>query len=127
MLFRAINKLLRDMSKNNQFPVLLNVKLNDSENHCHVKADITGFRASSVRVTPWDDSLIIEMRTEHEPDQSYYLGEVEPSSFRRVLPLGFPVDEKDIMTHYQYGKLDISIAKRTTGTPATRDAGSSHA
>lgn len=100
------------MSTNANFPVLLNVKLTHGNDHCHVKADITGFRANSVRVTPHDDSLIIEMKSAHEPDQSYYMGEVEPTSFRRIVPLGFPVEHQDILTHYQYGKLDISVARR---------------
>lgn len=100
------------MSTNEDFPVLLNVTLTHGDDHCQVKADITGFRANSVRVTPHDDSLIIEMKSSHAPDQSYYMGEVEPTSYRRIVPLGFSVEDQNILTHYQYGKLDISVTKR---------------
>jgi HSP20 family molecular chaperone IbpA len=100
------------MSTSSQFPVLLNVTVNERDNHCDIKADITGFRAKNVCVSSWEDSLIVEMQAEDKPGQSYYLGEVEPEVYRRVIPLGFAIKADKFMTHYQDGKLTISVAKR---------------
>ncbi|MFK7857361.1 MAG: Hsp20/alpha crystallin family protein [Granulosicoccus sp.] len=108
------------MSTNPKFPVLLNVTVAETDNHCSVKADIKGFRAKNVRVIPWEDSLIVEMRTEDEPAHSYYLGELEPKSSKRVIPLGFEIKANSVMTHYQSGKLRISVAKRSSQVATTR-------
>ena len=99
------------MSTKSQFPVLLGVQIKESENTCEISADIRGFYANDVNVTAWQDSLIIEMTTQHEPSQSYYLGELEPESYRRVIPLGFAVDSKSLMTHYNNGALEILVHK----------------
>jgi len=102
------------MSTNPQFPVLLNVTFSESDRHCDIKADITGFRAKEVRVTTWDDSLVVEMDTENESPQSFYLGESDPVRLRRIIPLGFKADSNRIMTHYQGGKLDINVMKQVS-------------
>jgi len=99
------------MTTNAQFPVLLNYAINESENHCDIKADITGFRAKNVRVSCQEDSLIIDMQTDHESPKSYYMGEVEYENFRRQIPLGFPVNGNQVLTHYLNGKLSISVTK----------------
>jgi len=115
------------MSTNAQFPVLLNVTIAETDDHCTVKADITGFRAKNVRVTPWDDSLIVEMTCEDRPLQSYYLGEPEPEAFKRVIPLGFKVRTDSVMTHYQSGKLKIGVAKSVRDVNSTQSSTSSYA
>lgn len=115
------------MSTNSQFPVLLNVTIAEKENHCSVKADIRGFRARNVRVTTWEDSIIVEMRKEDEPLQSYYLGEAEPEIYRRLIPLGFEINPASVMTHYQGGKLEISMAKRIMKVPQSRISANSYA
>lgn len=107
------------MSSKTEFPVLLNVKIAETEDHCNVRADITGFRAKNVRVTSWQDSLVVEMRREDRPAQSYYLGEVDPEIYKRVIPLGFEINGDTIMTHYQSGKLSIGVAKRVNNASST--------
>lgn len=104
------------MSTNPQFPVLLNVTLHEGEYHCDVKADITGFRAQSVRVTAWDDSLVVDMLTESQPTENYYLGEMEPTNVRRIIPLGFAVEPSKIISHYNDGKLSLNVMKKTDKT-----------
>jgi HSP20 family molecular chaperone IbpA len=99
------------MSTNSKFPVLLNVTKIEGNNHCDIKADITGFRVQDVSVTAWEDCLIVEMQSRQEPGQSYYLGAVEPESYRRVIPLGFQINAHDVRTHYQNGKLSINVTK----------------
>ena len=89
------------MSTNPDFPVLLNVTLNESNDYCDVTADIRGFRANCVSVSAWQDSLIVEMKTEDESNQSYYLGEAEPKLIRRLIPLGFQVDASQILNSLQ--------------------------
>jgi len=113
------------MSTNPDFPVLLNVTLDESENHCDVNADIRGFRASSVHVSAWQDSLIVEMRVEDDSVKSYYLGEAEPKVTRRLIPLGFEINQSKVLTHNLDGKLKISVAKRTgTKLPAFESSSS---
>ncbi|MFK7892076.1 MAG: Hsp20 family protein [Granulosicoccus sp.] len=108
------------MSTDAKFPVLLNVNISETDNHCDIKADITGFHARNVNVTPWEDSLVVEMQGDDVPGQSYYLGEVEPECFRRIIPLGFQVNDGKVITHYQDGKLNINVAKQISD--ATRFA-----
>lgn len=100
------------MSTKSQFPVLLGVEITEGENACEICADITGFHADNVSVTALENTLIIEMTSRHEPGQSYYLGELEAEGYRRVIPLGFEVEDQSIMTHFNNGKLDILVHKQ---------------
>ncbi len=99
------------MSTNSQFPVLLSVTISESDSAYEIHADITGFHADDVTVTAWEDSLIIEMQSKHEENQSYYLGEFEPESYRRVIPLGFQLCQDRIESRYNNGTLTINVAK----------------
>lgn len=99
------------MSTNPEFPVLLNVTLNETADHCDVIADIGRFRANSVNVSAWQDSLIVEMQIDDESEYSYYLGEAEPKVARRIIPLGFQIDKSQLLTHYKGGKLMVYVAK----------------
>jgi len=107
------------MSTNPDFPVLLNVSIDESQTHCNVTADIRGFRASSVYVRAWQDSLVVEMQVSDEVNHNYYLGEPEIDITKRIIPLGFEVKQSKVLTHYRDGKLKISVAKNTaTKIPA---------
>jgi len=111
--------------------VLLSVDIAETESTFLIDADITGFRADSVNVTPWQDSLIIEMETGHDPGQSYYLGELESEYYRRVIPLGFGISEASIDTRYDCdnGNLKVWVKKpivknrKTTKTAFSSDYG----
>ncbi|MFK7997710.1 MAG: Hsp20/alpha crystallin family protein [Granulosicoccus sp.] len=102
------------MSTHKQFPVLLSVDITETNDIYLITADITGFRAENIKVTAWQDSLVINMMTAHEPDQSYYLGELAPEHYRRVIPLGFEIHDEDFNTHYTAGVLKIYIRKPRT-------------
>ena len=105
------------MSTNPDFPVLLNVTLNESEEHCDVTADIRGFRANCVNVSAWQDSLVVEMHTPDESGHSYYLGESDPKVIRRIIPLGFRVDASQLLTHFKDGRLKVYVAKLFSTKP----------
>lgn len=99
------------MSTNPQFPVLLNVSMSEGDEHCDIRADITGFRAKYVRVTPWEDSLVVEMEVQQAPPQSYYMGEMDLQTVQRIIPLSFEADPKSVITHFMDGKLDVFVTK----------------
>lgn len=99
------------MNTKKRFPVLLNVDISQTENSVEIEADITGFKTQNINVSTWQNSLVIEMTREHERGDSYYMGELEPESYRRVVPLDFPVDAGTFQTQYSLGAMRIVVAK----------------
>ncbi|MFK8081201.1 MAG: Hsp20/alpha crystallin family protein [Granulosicoccus sp.] len=99
------------MSTRNQFPVLINVDITETIDSYLIEADIAGFRAENVKVSSWQDTLVIEMQTTQESSQSYYLGELESECYRRVIPLGFNIKDNNIHTKYSTGTLSIFVDK----------------
>ena len=99
------------MSIKRQFPVLLSVDISESDTAIDIQTDISGFRAENVSIMTWQDSLIIEMQSACESGQSYYLGELEPEFFRRVIPLGFALQERDVTTRFLNSELQIRVSK----------------
>ena len=99
------------MSTQKQFPVLLGVNVVENDSDYRLKIDISRFQASRVDVSTWEDSLIIEMVSEGEPNQSYYLGEMETETYRRVIPMAFPIDGSKVETHNCHGILEINVCK----------------
>ena len=110
------------MSTQSQFPVLLNVDIVENESAYSIEANITRFQAQNVRVSSWEDSLIIEMQTCYESNQtSFYMGELELETYRRVIPLGFDLSGIDIHTAYRDNKLTIGVSKPTRSKTTIRD------
>ena len=99
------------MSTQKQFPVLLGVNVVENDDDYKLKIDISSFQASSVDVSSQEDTLIVEMVTRGEPGQSYYLGEMESETYRRVIPMGFSIDANKIQTHNRHGILEINVCK----------------
>lgn len=99
------------MSTHKQFPVLLSVDISETNDTYLIAADVTRFSADSIEVTSWEDSLVVKMTTKHEQGQSYYLGESVPEHYRRVIPLGFDISDKDFYTKYSSGTLKIYVKK----------------
>jgi len=94
-----------------EFPVLLNVTLTENEDHCDLVADIRRFRARSVNVSVWQDSLVVEMQVDNDSVGSYYLGESDPKLVRRLIPLNFQVDPNQVLTHFKSGVLKVYVSK----------------
>ena len=94
-----------------EFPVLLNVNLIETEDHCDVVAEIKRFRARSVNVSAWQDTLVVEMQVDNDSEGSYYLGEADPKLVRRLIPLNFQVDPSQVLTHFKGGVLKVYVAK----------------
>lgn len=110
------------MSTRKQFPVLLNVDISETTDSYLISADVTGFSAESVNVSAWQDSLVVNMSTGHEPGQSYYLGEVEPEHYRRVIPLGFAIGDDDFYSKYNSVTLDIIVKKPQAVQPTIAES-----
>lgn len=102
------------MSTSKRFPVLLHVDISETENSIKIDIDITGFKTQNVSVSTWQDSLLVEMKREHQFGDSYYMGELEPETFRRVVPLGFPVSAENYQMQFSLGRLNINVAKPDT-------------
>lgn len=104
------------MSKQAQFENLLNVEISETSNSCNITADVTGFYADDISVCARNEMLLIEIKSKHQPHQSYYLGEMEPECHVRTIPLGFTADPSSIMTHCNNGKLEILVSKHNAMT-----------
>ncbi|MFK7857640.1 MAG: Hsp20/alpha crystallin family protein [Granulosicoccus sp.] len=102
------------MSTHNQFPELLNVDITETDLNYLIKANIAGFHAESVNVTTWQHSLVIEMQTMPELGQSFYLGELGHDHYRRVIPLGFNINNYDFHTKYSPDTLEVHVRKPAT-------------
>lgn len=105
-----------------QFPVLFNIEISETRKTYLIKADIRGFHAETVEVTPAKDTLIVKMETRHEPGQSYYLGQLEPEYYQRVIPLGFNISDEQFYTKHNSGILSIHINKPTTAKSLASDS-----
>lgn len=103
------------MSSLTQFPALLAVDIIENDSSYKIVANVKGFRENNVSVTKWHDSIVIELTTDSDSNQeNFYLGELDVETYRRVIPLGFEIEQSDIQTSLDGGKLTVNVAKQAT-------------
>lgn len=109
------------MTSSEPIPVLSNLVVSETSDYFNIKMEVGSFNTENVNITPWGDSLIIELHAEHEQGQSYYLGELEPEYFKRVIPLGINVSDNDLQSSIDLNQLIINVKKPTTETALNKE------
>lgn len=90
------------------------INVAETEKQYEVEVELPGVAQENVDVTVLNQSLIIEGHKQSEStkeEKDYRIVERSEGSFKRVIPLGFDVEDKDVVAKFKDGVLAIMINK----------------
>ncbi|MFK7891786.1 MAG: Hsp20/alpha crystallin family protein [Granulosicoccus sp.] len=99
------------MSIKPHLPALPSVAITETDRLFKITVDMSDLHVSDTAFSVSEDTLVIDMISEHEQGQSYYLGEMQAESYRRIIPLGFETSEQAISKNCDNGVLEIRVPK----------------
>jgi len=114
--FRNISPLgLNDSGGFPEFGTLIpKINVAETEKQYEVEVELPGVDQENVDVTVLNQSLIIEGKKKTESskeEKNYRVVERSRGSFKRVLPLGFDVEDKDVDAKFKDGVLTVAVTK----------------
>jgi len=90
------------------------INVAETENQYEVEVELPGVKQEDVNVTVQDQSLVIEGHKKEESKQDrkdYRIVERSEGSFKRVIALGFDIEEKDVDANFKDGVLTVALTK----------------
>ncbi len=90
------------------------INVAETEKQYEVEVELPGVSQENVEVTVLNQSLIIEGHKKSEStkeEKDYRIVERSEGNFKRVIPLGFDVEDKDVDAIFKDGVLAITVNK----------------
>ncbi len=114
--FRGVSPLAYSDSNNGGELGKLIPKINvaETEKQYEVEVELPGVSQENVDVTVLNQALIIEGHKQSETtkeEKDYRVVERSEGSFKRVIPLGFDVQDDDVQAKFKDGVLSINVKK----------------
>lgn len=99
------------------------INVAETEQQYEVEVELPGVEQENVDVTVHNQALTIEGHKKSESskeEKDYRIVERSEGSFKRVIPLGFDVEDKDVNAKFKDGILTIAVNKPAEMTQKAR-------
>ena len=112
------SKTLPEFSK-----LLPRMNVAETDNQYEIEVELPGVKQDDVNVTVQNQTLTIEGHKKQESKEEkkdYRIVERSEGSFKRVIPLGFDLEDKDVDAKFKDGVLTIAVTKPAELTQKAR-------
>lgn len=99
------------------------INVAETENQYEVEVELPGVKQEDVNVTVQNQAITIEGHKKQESKQEkkdYRIVERSEGSFKRVIPMGFDIEDKNVDAKFKDGVLVIAVTKPAELTQKAR-------
>ena len=99
----------------------VSLNLFETDKGVDIECDLSSFDGEDITVSARKDCLVIEAAAKESSKTNFYLGDPSAENFRKVIPLGFAIDNHSFRSQRRHGVLVVHVDKPTVGVAYSED------